>query len=54
MAKEMISTPQSMTGIMSFGNATLGGPTLDPRAVIVFSVAFIAVVKIITIVMNVV
>lgn len=54
MAKEMISTPQSMAGIMGFGNVTTGGPTLDPRAVIIFSVAFIAIIKIVSILMNVV
>ncbi len=42
-----------MTGILHFYDVSTGGPTLDPRAIIVFSVAFIAVIKIITVLMRV-
>jgi len=48
MAKdERISTPQSSTGIIRFYDADTGGPKLDPKGVVVFSVALILIIKII-------
>jgi preprotein translocase subunit Sec61beta len=42
---EKISAPQSSTGLLRFYDTRTGGPQLDPRAVIIFTVVFIIVVK---------
>jgi len=47
MALERITTPSSSTGILRFYDATTGGPVLDPRLVVIASVAFILIVKIV-------
>jgi preprotein translocase subunit Sec61beta len=44
---EKVSAPQSSTGILRFYDASSGGPKLDPRAVIVFTVVLIILVKLI-------
>ncbi len=49
---ERITTPQSSTGIIRFYDADTGGPKLDPRSVVVFTVAMILVIKIVSIVLN--
>jgi preprotein translocase subunit Sec61beta len=43
---ERISAPQSSTGLLRFYDANAGGPQLDPRAVVVFTVAFLIIVKV--------
>lgn len=48
MKQERISSPQSSTGIIRFYDAVTGGPKLDPKSVVVFSVVFIVAVKIIS------
>lgn len=45
---EKVSAPQSATGILRFYDINAGGPQLDPRAVIAFTVAFIIIIKLIT------
>ncbi|MFH1470926.1 MAG: preprotein translocase subunit Sec61beta [Candidatus Micrarchaeota archaeon] len=53
MAKdERISTPQSSTGIIRFYDTETGGPKLDPKGVVVFSVALILIIKIIDMVIQ--
>jgi preprotein translocase subunit Sec61beta len=42
---DKVSAPQSSTGLMRFYDVTAGGPQLDPRAVIIFTVLFIIVIK---------
>ena len=49
---EKISGPQSSTGIIRFYDADTGGPKLDPKGVVVFSVVLILVIKLIGIVVN--
>ncbi len=44
---ERITTPQSSTGIIRFYDAETGGPKLDPRGVVVFTIALILVIKIV-------
>ena len=51
MAQDMIRTPSSMAGIMGFYDSTGGGPALDPRGVVAFTIAFIVVIKLATIFM---
>jgi len=51
MAQDMIRTPSSMAGIMGFYDSTGGGPALDPRGVLAFTVFFIAIVKIVSMLM---
>ncbi|MFH1447427.1 MAG: preprotein translocase subunit Sec61beta [Candidatus Micrarchaeota archaeon] len=48
--QEKISSPQSSTGIIRFYDSVTGGPKLDPKSVVVFSVVFIIMVKLITLV----
>lgn len=48
MATEKITAPQSSTGIIRFYDTDTGGPALEPRAVLVFTIVFILVVKIIS------
>lgn len=52
MSNEPIRTPTSSTGIIRFYDVATGGPTMDPRAVVVFSVIFVALVKIISFLLN--
>ena len=53
MAKdERITSPQSSTGIIRFYDAVTGGPKLDPKSVVVFSVAFIIIVKLVSLVIK--
>ncbi|MEM3031099.1 MAG: preprotein translocase subunit Sec61beta [Candidatus Micrarchaeia archaeon] len=52
MAQERISGPSSMTGILRFYDIATGGPQLDPRAVVAVSIAFIALVKIASLVVR--
>jgi preprotein translocase subunit Sec61beta len=49
---ERISTPQSSTGIIRFSDTDSGGPKLDPKGVVVFSVGMIILIKIISMVLN--
>lgn len=51
MAQDMIRTPSSMAGIMGFYDTTGGGPALDPRGVVAFTIAFIVVIKLVTVFM---
>ena len=51
MAQEMIRTPSSMAGIMGFYDSTGGGPALDPRGVVAFTIVFIVFIKLATILM---
>jgi preprotein translocase subunit Sec61beta len=48
MASEKITAPQSMSGILRFNDTNSGGPPLEPKAVLVFTIVFILVVKIIS------
>jgi len=48
MAGDQIRTPSSMAGILGFYDTTTGGPALDPRAVLAFSILFVVVVKVIS------
>jgi preprotein translocase subunit Sec61beta len=50
--EEKISTPQSSTGIIRFYDADTGGPKLDPRAVVIFSIGLILLIKIVGVVVN--
>jgi preprotein translocase subunit Sec61beta len=43
---ERITTPQSSTGIIRFYDADTGGPKLDARAVVIFTVVAILFIKI--------
>ncbi|MCX6776954.1 MAG: preprotein translocase subunit Sec61beta [Candidatus Micrarchaeota archaeon] len=43
---ERVSAPQSSTGLLRFYDTNVGGPQLDPRAVVVFTVVFILVIKV--------
>ena len=43
---ERVSAPQSSTGLLRFYDVNAGGPQLDPRAVVVFTVVFILIVKV--------
>ncbi len=53
MAKdERISAPQSSTGIIRFYDTDTGGPKLDPRSVVIFSIVLIIVIKIVSIALN--
>jgi len=52
MAQEKITGPSSMTGILRFYDIATGGPQLDPRAVIAASIAFIALIKIATLIVR--
>ncbi|NYZ78815.1 preprotein translocase subunit Sec61beta [Candidatus Micrarchaeota archaeon] len=42
---DRVSAPQSSTGLMRFYDVTAGGPQLDPRAVVIFTVLFILAIK---------
>ncbi|MEM3555754.1 MAG: preprotein translocase subunit Sec61beta [Candidatus Micrarchaeia archaeon] len=44
---EKVSAPQSSTGIIRFYDIRAGGPQLDPRAVIAFTLAFIILLKLV-------
>jgi preprotein translocase subunit Sec61beta len=44
---DRVSAPQSSTGLLRFYDVNSGGPQLDPRAVIIFTVVFIVLVKLI-------
>ncbi|MCX6778416.1 MAG: preprotein translocase subunit Sec61beta [Candidatus Micrarchaeota archaeon] len=46
MAQETITQPRSSTGIISFYNEETGGPQLDPRSVLLFSVLVILIIEI--------
>ncbi|MDD5318057.1 MAG: preprotein translocase subunit Sec61beta [Candidatus ainarchaeum sp.] len=46
MANDAIRTPSGMAGIMGFYESTGGGPALDPRGIFIFSILFIAAIKI--------
>jgi len=48
MAQEQIRTPSSMAGILGFSDTTTGGPALDPRAVLAFSILFVVAVKVLS------
>jgi preprotein translocase subunit Sec61beta len=53
MAKEeRVSGPQSSTGIIRFYDADTGGPKLDPKGIVVFSVVVILLIKLVGIVVN--
>ena len=43
---DRVSAPQSSTGLLRFYDVNAGGPQLDPRAVVVFTVVFILIVKV--------
>jgi len=45
---DRVSAPQSSTGLLRFYDVNAGGPQLDPRAVVVFTVAFILIIKVIS------
>lgn len=45
---EQVSAPQSSTGLMRFYDVTAGGPQLDPRAVVIFTIVFIVVIKLLS------
>jgi len=46
-AKEGYQTPQSSAGILGISsNTNLGGWKFDPRGVVIFTIVFIAVIKI--------
>jgi len=51
MAQEMIRTPSSMAGIMGFYDSAGGGPTLDPKGVFAFTILFISIIKIVSMLM---
>jgi preprotein translocase subunit Sec61beta len=42
---DKVSAPQSSTGLLRFYDVNAGGPQLDPRAVVIFTVVFIIVIK---------
>lgn len=46
MGLDRIASPMSSTGIMRFYDTSTHGPALDPRAVLVFSVVLIILIKI--------
>ncbi|MFA6036181.1 MAG: preprotein translocase subunit Sec61beta [Candidatus Micrarchaeia archaeon] len=48
MAEDRASGPQSAAGIVQFVNDSLGGPKMDPKAVLVFSVVLIFLIKIVS------
>ena len=48
MAGEPVRTPSSMAGILGFYDTTTGGPALDPRAVLAFSILFVVTIKILS------
>ena len=50
MAQGQVRTPTSMAGIMGFYDTTTGGPPLDPRAVLAFSILFVALIKIVSVI----
>ena len=49
---ERITTPQSSTGIIRFYDADTGGPKLDPKGVVIFTIALILLIKIVDIVLK--
>ena len=51
MAQERVSAPRSSTGIVQFADAETGGPQMDPRAVVIGSVLFIVVIKLLSLIM---
>jgi preprotein translocase subunit Sec61beta len=51
MAQEPIRTPSSMAGIMGFYDSTSGGPSLDPGGVLAFTILFIVVITIVSMLM---
>ena len=52
MSDTQIRTPTSSTGILRFYDVATGGPTMDPRAVVAFSVLFVALVKIFSLLLS--
>jgi len=52
MVQEKVSGPQSAAGIVQFVNDMSGGPELDPKAVLVFSVVLIFLIKIISLLLG--
>jgi preprotein translocase subunit Sec61beta len=42
---DRVSAPQSSTGLLRFYDVNAGGPQLDPRAVVIFTVVFLLLVK---------
>ena len=51
MAQDKVSGPRSSTGIVQFADAATGGPQMDPRAVVIFSVLFIFMIKLVSLMM---
>ena len=51
MAQDRVSGPQSSTGIVQFVDADTGGPKMDPRAVLIFSVVLIFLIKLVSLMM---
>ncbi len=52
MAQDRGSGPQSAAGIVQFVNDMSGGPQLDPKAVLVFSVVLIFLIKIVSLLLG--
>jgi preprotein translocase subunit Sec61beta len=53
MSKDQkVSQPQSSTGIIRFYDTDAGGPKLDPKGVVLFTVVLIILIKIAGIVLN--
>ncbi|MFH0817576.1 MAG: preprotein translocase subunit Sec61beta [Candidatus Micrarchaeota archaeon] len=50
-SQDKVSTPQSSTGILRFSDVDTGGPKLDPRGVVIFTIALILIIKIVSMVM---
>ncbi|QLJ52371.1 MAG: hypothetical protein Sv326_0196 [Candidatus Fermentimicrarchaeum limneticum] len=44
---EKVSAPQSSTGILRFYDTNTGGPQLDPRWVIISTIAFMIILKVV-------
>ena len=51
MADDRVRGPQSSTGIVQFVDADTGGPKMDPRAVLIFSVVLIFLIKLVSLMM---
>jgi preprotein translocase subunit Sec61beta len=52
MADDKVSGPQSAAGIVQFVNDSSGGPQMDPKAVLVFSVVLIFLIKIVSLLLG--
>jgi preprotein translocase subunit Sec61beta len=45
---DKVSAPQSSTGLLRFYDVNAGGPQLDSMAVIIFTVVFIILIKVLS------